>query len=150
MTSYDSQSGPITDFVPNKCVQLGPKGKALDIALFHALKRCVQGPLLILFDRVTKQSYMQVALLMYKQIYEQSPRAKLQVLASMLNTSWKGDVDQWRSDLMERHMEIGKIKFTYREISLLGVMISAEKISPSLFSQVALIILNRDEARGQF
>ena len=41
---------------------------------------------------------------------------------------------------MERHMEIGKIKFTYREISLLGVMISAEKISPSLFSQVALII----------
>ena len=37
-------------------------------------------------------------------------------------------------------MEIGKIKFTYREISLLGVMISTEKISPSLFSQVALVI----------
>ena len=77
------------------------------------------------------------------------------LVASMLNTSWKGDVEQWRSDLMEQHMEIGKIKFTYREISLLGVMISAEKISPSLFSQVALIsdyyyMYNKDEARGQF
>ena len=41
---------------------------------------------------------------------------------------------------MERHMEIGKFKFTYREISLLGVMISAERFSPTLFSQVALII----------
>ena len=87
LTSYDSQNGRITDLVPGKCVQLGPKGKALDIALFHALKRCVQGPLLVLFYRVTKQSYMQVALLMYKQLYEQSRRAKLQVLASMLNTS---------------------------------------------------------------
>jgi hypothetical protein len=87
LTCYDSPNGPTTDPFPEKCVQLGPKGKALDIALFHALKRCVQGPLLLLFDRVTKQSYMQVALLMYKQIYDQSPRAKIQVLASMLNTS---------------------------------------------------------------
>jgi len=94
--------------------------------------------------------HWQVALLMYKQIYEQSPRAKLQVLASMLNTSWKGDVDQWRSDLMERHMEIRKIIFTHREISLLGVMISAEKISSSLFSQVALVITEMIEARRQF
>jgi hypothetical protein len=140
LTCYDSPNGPTTDPFPEKCVQLGPKGKALDIALFHALKRCVQGPLLLLFDRVTKQSYMQVALLMYKQIYDQSPRAKIQVLASMLNTSWKGDVDQWRSELMDRHMEIKKIKFTYREISLLGVMISAERFSPTLFSQVALVI----------
>ena len=135
-TCYDIPTDPS----PEKCVQLGPKGKALDVALFHALKRCVQGPLLLLFDRVTKQSYMQVALLMYKQFYDQSPSAKIQVLASMLNTSWKGDVDQWRSELMERHMEIGKINFTYREISLLGVMISAEKFSPTLFSQVALVI----------
>ena len=140
LTYYNSPNGPTTDLTPEKCVQLGPKGKALDVVLFHALKRCVQGPLLLVFYRVTKQSYMQVALLMFKQFYYLSPRAKIQVLASMLNTSWKGDVDQWRSELMERHMEIGKFKFTYREISLLGVMMSAERFSPTLFSQVALII----------
>ena len=89
-------------FLGRAAKEISPVSGAVDITLFHALKRCVQGPLLIHFDRVTKQSYMQVVLLMHKQIYEQSPRAKLQVLASMLNTSWKGDVDQWRSDLMER------------------------------------------------
>ena len=46
-------------------IKLSAASKKLDKALFHALKRCVTGPVALHFDRVTKSSYIQVTLLMY-------------------------------------------------------------------------------------
>ena len=39
-------------------IKLSPVAKKLDKALFHALKRCVIGPVALHFDRVTKCSYV--------------------------------------------------------------------------------------------
>ena len=54
-------------------IKLSPSAKKLDKALFHALKRCVIGPVALHFDRVTKCSYVQVTLLMYKAIFHSGP-----------------------------------------------------------------------------
>ena len=102
--------------------------KKLDKALFHALKRCVTGPVSLHFDRVTKCSYMQVTLLMYKDIFHSGPRAKLNTLGiSMLDIPWNGNVEEWKAAIMDRHMKLRTVKFNIRELSLFGVLMSSQK-----------------------
>ena len=125
-------------------IQLTPTNKKLDKALFHALKRCVTGPVALHFDRVTKCSYVQVTLLMYKDIFHSGPRAKLNTLGNMLDIPWNGNVEEWKALIMDRHNKLRTVKFNLRELSLFGVLMSSQKISPSLYSQVGVMVTTMD------
>ena len=125
-------------------IRLSPAAKKLDKALFHALKRCVIGPVALHFDRVTKCSYVQVTLLMYKDIFHSGPRAKLNTLGNMLDIPWNGNVEEWKATIMDRHMKLRTVKFNLRELSLFGVLMSSQKVSPSLYSQVGVMVATMD------
>ena len=134
------QSSALADFG----IKLSPAAKKLDKALFHALKRCVIGPVALHFDRVTKCSYVQVTLLMYKDIFHSGPRAKLNTLGNMLDIPWNGNVEEWKATIMDRHNKLRTVKFNLRELSLFGVLMSSQKVSPSLYSQVGVMVTTMD------
>ena len=125
-------------------IKLSAASKKLDKALFHALKRCVTGPVALHFDRVTRSSYIQVTLLMYKDIFHSGPRAKLNTLGNMLDIPWNGNVEEWKALIMDRHNKLRTVKFNLRELSLFGVLMSSQKVSPSLYSQVGVMVTTMD------
>jgi hypothetical protein len=63
-------------------------------------------------------------------IFHAGPRAKLNTLGNMLDIPWNGNVEEWKATIMDRHMKLRTVKFNLRELSLFGVLMSSQKVSP--------------------
>jgi len=81
---------------------------------------------------------------MYKDIFHSGPRAKLNTLGNMLDIPWNGNVEEWKATIMDRHNKLRTVKFNLRELSLFGVLMSSQKVSPSLYSQVGVMVTTMD------
>ena len=81
---------------------------------------------------------------MYKDIFHSGPRAKLNTLGNMLDIPWNGNVEEWKALIMDRHNKLRTVKFNLRELSLFGVLMSSQKVSPSLYSQVGVMVTTMD------
>ena len=55
-----------------------------------------------------------------------------------------GNVEEWKAAIMDRHMKLRTVKFNIREVSLFGVLMSSQKVSPSLYSQVGVMVTTID------
>ena len=81
---------------------------------------------------------------MHDDIFHLGPRAKLNALISILDIPWNGNVEEWKATIMDRHMKLRAVKFNIRDLSLFGVLMSSQKVSPSLYSQVGVMVTTMD------